>query len=834
MDLSPLAVSGSFSLKDLKLDQLAPYLKDVLPSSPAGVAEVTARYRAGNTGNKLDVTVEQIEAKLAGLHVPLGTGEGAGVRIGSIALKGGNFDLSQQTLAIGSITLGDTRLELPRIERSLELASITLEDARINLAERQAKLAKVALTDGSLRAARSPEGKIYILEALTALANSPKDKGVGSSAAGNPATAAQPWRFLLDQFELADFNVSLHEEGISPAAEFKLEGLALQVKGISENLNAALPVKLAFNVATGGRFEAEGSYAPAGPVADIKLKLTDLALKPAEPYLASKAALDIAGGRLSTQGRVKLDAKGQVYRGDFTLRDLRLNEAGTSNILLGWKNLSTSELTATPQRLDIGELRLNGLDTKLIIDKEKNINLKKVIKPAPAAVASAPAEAVPPAPTFTVSIDRLRFYNGDLYFADHSLILPFGTRIHGMRGSINHLSSRPGGTPAQLELEGEVDEYGMARSVGQFDLFDPTGFMDIRVLFRNVEMTRLTPYMATFAGRKIDSGKLSLDLQYKLKQRQLQGENQITIDRLTLGERVESASAKDLPLDLAIAILQDSDGRIDLGLPIAGSLDDPEFSYGTIVWKAITNVLTKIVTAPFRALASIFGGSEKMESIVFEAGVAQLTPPEREKLVRLAEGLAKRPGLVLAVAGTYAEADRIALQDVQLRRAIMARMGQTVPDKYDPGPLSTRQPAVREALEKLFAERIGASDLAALKEGFRRANPGELEEGVAGKMMSRLSGLLREKKTLNEDEVAQLKGADFYAILYERLRAKESVGDERLQALGQARAEFALATLKSAGMAAERIQSLPPEKGETTESTGGNVPLKLGLEAGKK
>jgi hypothetical protein len=829
IDLDPMVVAGTFSLQGLQLDQLAPYLKDALPAPPAGVAEVTANYRAGNTGNKLDVVVEQIEARLTGLRVPLDAGEGAAVTVGNLALKGGNFNLAQQSLAIGSVALGETRLELPRLGRSLDLAAMTLEDAHVDLAGRQAKLAKVALAGGVLNAARGPGGKIYLLEALTALASNRKAKSPGA-----PATEEKPWHFLLEQFELADFALAMREEGVSPAAEFKLERVALQVQGISEDLNVALPVRLSFNVATGGRFEAEGKYAPAGTAVDFKLKLVDLALKPAEPYLASKTTLAIADGRLSTQGRVSLDAKGPSYRGDFALRDLRLKETDTGEVLLAWKNLATQQFSVTPQRLDIGDLSLNGLDTRLIINKDKTTNIKRVIKPSVAepvaAEAGVPvAPVAPDAPAFLVNVDRLRFYKGEMEFADYSLVLPFGTRIHGLRGSIGNLSSRPG-APGQVELEGEVDEYGMARAIGQVDLFNPTDEMDLKVVFRNVEMRRLTPYMATFAGRKIDSGKLSLDLEYKIKQRQLQGENKVILDRLILGERVESPTAKDLPLDLAIAILQDSDGRIDLGLPIAGSLDDPEFSYGQVVWKAITNVLTKIVTAPFRALGALFGGSgEKVESIAFEAGAKQLTPPEREKLVKIADVLGKRPGLILAVGGIYAEADRVALQEYQLRRAVLAQTGQSLPEKGDPGPISTRQPKIQAALESLFAERIGKSDLAALKEGFRSANPGQLEENAAGKMMSRLSGLLREKKTLNADEVAQLKGADFYAVLFDRLRETEKIGEDRLLALAQARGSSALEILKSSGGAPERLQLLPPEKGE---STGDEVPLKMVLEAG--
>jgi len=865
IDLDPMTVSGSVSLKALQLAQFAPYLRDVMPAVPAGVAEMSANYRAGNTGEKLDLVVNGIEAQLTGLRLPLaaeGEEGGAGLSIGTVAIRGGSFDLTRQVLGIDSIALGATRLELPRVERSVEMATITLSEARIDLAGHQAVIASLNLADGSVYGVRKPEGQIYLLEGIKALAtlgttrkqtaSEPKDAGSGA-----------PWRFRLEQLNVADFGVFMRDERITPPMEIGYEKIALEVKGISEDLGAALPVRLGLNVASGGRLEAEGKYTPAGPVVDVKVKLVDVALKVLEPLLAGKTNLSIADGYLSTQGQVNYGAKGAEpgYRGDFSVRDLRLTEQGSGEQMLAWKNLGTQQFTVTPQRLDIGELRLGGLDTQLIIGKDKSINLMRVVKPvagaqAPAAVtaeagatsapaaegaaavpavAAAPTVAAAPkvesdAPPFLVNIDRLRFFKGELDFADHSLMFPFATRIHGLRGSIGNLSSRPG-APGQLELEGEVDEFGMARAVGQVDLFNPTDNTDIKLVFRNVDMSRLTPYMATFAGRKIESGKLSLDLEYKVKQRRLQGDNKVVIDRLTLGERVESPTATSLPLDLAIAILQDSDGIIDLGLPVSGSLDDPEFSYGGLVWKAITNVLTKIVTAPFRALGALFdGGGEKIESVAFEPGARRLTPPEREKLVKIAAVLGKRPKLALTVGAIHADVDRVALQEVQLRRAVLIASGLTLSERGDPGPISLREPKIQAALESLYAERIGKSELAALKEGFRNANPGQLEEGIGDKVMSRLTGLLREKKTLDEGEVARLKGADYYAVLFERLRATEKVGDDVLQALAQARGDGALEILKANGVAPERLQMLPSEKGESGDA---GVPLKLSLEADK-
>lgn len=851
IDLNPLALSGRIALQGFALERLAPYLQSHWPAPLAGVAELSAQYRLGNDGEKLDWVVEELNAAVVGLRVPLAA-QDAAVSIERVALQGGRFDLANQQLDLATLTVSDTRLDLPHLPQAATLPVLKLETLQVKLAERLATLDRVTLEQGRVQAVRHGDGTIDLVAALQALTPTvsavpvtpqatPPAEVAAEDAAGvadtAPATAATPWRFRLATLDLAEFAASLRDDSVTPAAAFKLQDVALNVTDISDDLTQALPAKLELTLATGGTLTMAGKLTPATAAADLQLTLKDLALTPAQPYLAERLLIDIVGGTLASQGRLTLNDKGPTYRGDFALRDLLIREAGTTQTLLAWQNLATRELAVTSQRLDIGELRLKGLDSKLIIAKDKSINFQKILKePATAATA---ATAVSPVSTFSVNIDRLRFIDGALFFADESLLLPFGTRIHGLRGSVSHLSSQPGGAHGQVELEGEVDEYGMARAVGQLDLFDPTGFMDLRVQFNNVEMTRLTPYVATFAGRRIDSGKLSLDLQYKLQQRQLSGDNQIIVDRLKLGERVDSPNAKDLPLDLAIALLEDSDGRIDLGLPVSGSLDDPQFSIGGIVWKAISNVLTKIVTAPFRALGALFGGGEKLDSIAFEAGARQLAPPEREKLVKLASALGKRPNLRLGISGTWTEEDRLALQDAQLRRSLLKANGEKVNEERDPGPLSTAQPKVRAALEALYQSRLGAADLAALKEGFRQANPGQLEEGLTGKMMSRFSGLLREKKTLSAEEVGSLKGGDFYAILYQRLRASESVPDVRLITLAEARAAQALRVLTEAGLATTRLQQRPAEAAQpqpdmqaqaeqAAQATG--APLKLALE----
>lgn len=827
--LNPPAMSGHVSIDGVDLARFAPYLKDRLPvRPPTGMAAVATDYLLGFTAGKLSLVLDNASAQVRNLR--LQSPQGPMVTVERIDAEKGSFDLGRERLSLGSLSAGGSAFAMPQAGAAVtlvQLGEFGIEDVQADLASRNTAIGRIALKGGSLKMTRDAHGRFDLVEALTRALPQPAN---GPKAQQDQAPAAAPWHVKAGKLQLSGFSVELRDEGIAPAVNLALDDLKLAIDHPGDDLTVPLPVEASFRVRSGGSFEARGKVVPAGPAADLELKLVDLALKPAQPYLASVAKLTVADGQLSVQGDASYDKRGPRFKGGFAVRNLRLNETGTGSPFLTWRSLSSRNLAVTATTADLSDLVVNGLDTSLHIARDKTVNMSRIIRQPDEAVPAKPA--VPGAPkagksaqAFVVNIHRLRMINGELDFVDESLALPFGTRIHRLRGAINGISSRPGGV-GRLELEGQVDDYGLARAVGQINLFDPADFTDVKVAFQNVEMNRLTPYSATFAGRKINSGKLSMQLEYKFNKRQLAGDNQIVMDRLVLGERVESPQARDLPLDLAIAILEDSSGRIDLGLPVSGSLDDPQFSYGGIIWKAFLNVLGKIASAPFRSLGALFGGGENLDNIAFEPGRTRLTPPEREKQVRLAEVLNRRPALALTVSGVYADTDRVALQDRQLRRTVAERAGIRLEDKEDPGPLSTGDPKIRSALEKLYADRLGGGELSALKEGFRKANPGQLEEGAAGKMVSRLTGVFREKRSLSDAEVEQLKGTDFHGLLYQRLRNQERIGEERLQALARARAEHFVEGLKAAGVAPERLAQGAPEK---TDATGRDVPVKLGL-----
>lgn len=438
--------------------------------------------------------------------------------------------------------------------------------------------------------------------------------------------------------------------------------------------------------------------------------------------------LSVDGGDFNATGKVSCawGEKGPnlEFYGDANIVDLLVSklepQLDTTQKFLAWQALRANniKLDLGPERLDIGEVRLLEPYGKLIIFEDKSLNLNKVLrhnketveKKRPVSQAETPGG-------FSVDVQGIRIEKGILDFADLSLNIPFAAKIYELKGAIFGLSTKKG-AQAQIHLEGRVDEYGTSSIQGQIEPFKIKHFTDIDMIFNNVEMTNLTPYTGKFAGYRIASGKLSLDLHYLINQSELKGSNQIILDNLTLGEKVESPAAPDIPLELAVALLKDADGWIDIGLPVSGNLDDPQFSYGDLIWKTLINFFTKIITSPFRALAGMLEvEKENLEAIEFESGRAVLSPLEREKVKTLSQALAKRPQLMLKIQGRFDPVqDGDALKSMAIRHEIAGRANRLVGPGEDAGPIDMSNPLVQLAIETIITEQISAEALARIKE----------------------------------------------------------------------------------------------------------------------
>ncbi len=567
----------------------------------------------------------------------------------------------------------------------------------------------------------------------------------------------------------------------------------------------------------GGEVRAKGFTMPLDGVVNTRIDVDSLNVTPGAPYLAQFAYLDLRGGKLNVHGDVRAVAPPGSqpdvhYQGDIVVDDLKLFDTLKKQDFFGFDRLAVigAEAQSLPPGARVEEIGIDGIYARIAIAEDQSFNVNDVFAPAraradsigaassPAGADSAAAPAKPPMPD--VTIGRIRIDGGAVDFSDLSLPLPFATRVHAVKGEITALSP-DNAAGSKLLIEGTVDEHGFAKASGFINAFDPIAFTDITVAFRNIELTDLTPYSGKFAGYQIKKGKLSLGLEYDIRNAQLKGDNEILLEKLTLGEKIESPEAVNLPVKLAIALLKDSNGNIDLDLEVAGDLNDPKVNTASLVWQALKKVITKITMAPFRFLGNMMGiGGDEMEFVEFEPGRKNLTPPQHERLGNLAKALKEKPSLKLQVHGAYdkrSDADAIRAQrfDALLEERLLATSGgdSSAVSAIKADPSSGRMQAI---LEGLYTEAFGAEKLATLRTAHTQAP-------------ASASGAAPDAS--NPSAAPALDLAGYFGAMRDELIAAQSVSDPELVQLAADR------TAAIRGYMIE-MQTIAPERIEAAES----------------
>ena len=524
----------------------------------------------------------------------------------------------------------------------------------------------------------------------------------------------------------------------------------------------------------GGSATASGTWDVAANRGRLALRAEALPASLAQGFLPRAADVRIAAGTFSSDGVLEL-AEGFGYTGSLRILNLRLEENDGERLLLAWREARTPALRFTRDALLLGEIEAEAPEARLVVQDGGRLNF---------AVAFAGGQGE--GGSLRVAFDRLQVREGTLHFADRTLDNPFETTVVALAGTVSSFSTAAG-DPAKVQLNGRVPPYGTARIRGTLDPGAPTSLARITARLRNLRLEAFNPYITKFAGYRIASGKVSAELHYELKSGRLVGDNDLVFEEMRLGEKVASAGALDLPLELAVALLADAKGRITLDIPVSGNLRDPKFEFGAIVARAVGNTLRRIVSAPFRALASIVGGGgDRLGGIAFAPGRAELSPPAQEDVARIAGALAARPRLAVAVHAGY-DPDRD-LRALRLRAAgdeIAARAGVDAR-----GPLDFDDGKVRRAAEQVFLRGGGTRE--ALRE-LRRT------EGNYGRALMR------------------------------RIAEALPLGKTAVDILAQARAESVRAALLEHGVDAERVR-IDASRAEAAGDDG--VPTQLALRAG--
>ena len=512
---------------------------------------------------------------------------------------------------------------------------------------------------------------------------------------------------------LADGSIRFEDSTIPKALPLTIGKLAVDIGTVAaDKASEPIPLSVKAEINKRGSIAVDGKASLKGD-ADINLDILQLELVALQGWAAEHLNAVLTKGDISFKGKVHWqDGVGDVG-GDLTLGDFNILDRLNAEDLLRWKTLKFSGLTVKtpaanrPLNLNMGDVALKDFFAKILINAQGQLNLKDIVKhdeatpatakateaqttnttakPAPTTQATTQANAAPatnsgPAPVIKVGKDTVD--GGSVNFTDRFIKPNYSARITNLNGRVGALAA---GTLSPVELHGKVERTAPLDITGKVDpLSSPIG-LDIRASARSIDLPSFSAYSGRYVGYAIEKGKLSMDVNYKVDKGQLTADNHIFLDQLTFSDtKVEGKDVINLPVHLAVALLRNGRGEIDINLPISGSLNDPQFSVGGIILKVIGNLIVKAVTAPFSLLGSLFGGGADLSQIDFPAGFATITPEMESRLQALSKAMADRPGLKLEITGMADPAtDRVgyrrALIDRKIRtlkQADLARQGK--------------------------------------------------------------------------------------------------------------------------------------------------------------
>lgn len=698
-----------------------------------------------------------------------------------------------------ALQLRELSMRLPRqLKQPLfDLPALDISQIAVAWPAQTVHIGKISASAAELQMQRDSRGNLPLLQALTQpgkrskthAADTASEKSAAESTAAKTTAPAKTWQLTLDQLALSDWAIHWRDATTQPAMQAMLDKINVSTGPLFWPEPKPLPLQVSAQLQQ-GRITIDGDVDIEQPAINLNLNTSALPLTLAQPYLAQQLAIELKQGTASSELQLKWDPKAGVrLTGNAGVQQLSILNRNDHSRLLAAQRLQVNGLDL---QLERDQLRINNIDTdglfgQVLISPDRKLNLTQLAI-EPKTITARPPTPKAAAKPMSVRIDTVKVRRSAMLFGDQSMAPGFATGIEKLEGRITGLDSRDVAN-AKVDLKGVVSPSGEVSIRGQMSPLASDLSLDMALQFRQLELSSLTPYAARFAGYRIDRGKLDLDLNYQIQKRQLKAENKVVLRQLRLGEKVDSPESLGLPLKLAVAILRDVDDNIDIDLPLSGSLDNPEFSIGPIIWQAFVNLLQRAITAPFSVLGNLIGGDGgSLGEVPFAVGSSELSPAARDNLGKLEKVLTARPALQLEVRGlSDAKADRAALQRQKVEAAVTQR-------------LQGRKDTRIEALEYLLRLAQSRSAVNALRELSQVPTP-------SGKM--------------------ELNEAGFEARLIDTLAGLQPISDNALNALAQQRGQVIVAALlESKAIPTERVFLLDQGQGVAQEGTL-VVPLKL-------
>lgn len=721
---------GANALKVDEADRNLANLKDINASN----------LNLNLANNKTALTLEKIA--LNGINAPLS--KSANANVASAGVTNTNFTIDGNKSLASLDELNVKNIELKAKNKDIaSVADVGVKSVSFDLLKMALNIASVDVNKPKFTSELNDNGLSAVNElgfgeqSTKATKAAKHTKKVEKKAENKSASKSKENEFKFDIKNIsvnnADIALTHLFEGEKIAHKF--DNLFVKVANLSSDFSKPFDAKVAMKSSQKLNLDIESKIKIEPLDVSAKIKLNDTNLPKYFAYAKPFLEADLASGQLESSAEISY-AKDIKADAKVSIKDIRLNGKKTEK-LVAFKSLDLEKISFAKNDLTISGVSLNSPFIKAHLSKERKFNLSQIVKedknkakteakPETKKVASKKDDEL------KFSVKNFSLKNGEVDFSDASLFMPFATTISKLNGKLTDIDKKH---PSSGEFQGVVGKNGFAQITAKLFPFELKQNTDIKLDFKNIDLVNVTPYSGQFVGYKIKKGKLNLNLNYSVTDSKLNGSNFINFDSLTLGEKVDSKDAVNLPLSLAISILSDQNNQINIDLPVEGNLDDPDFKYGGVIWAAVKKLFADITLAPFRFLGNALGlGSKDLSSIDFLAGSSELISSEAPKIADFIKLTGSKPKMKLSITPTYSKLDESFYKNKKLDQKInqiivssgkdyIAVLNELVPNLKDRSEKALREEALKgievdkAKLVELANERANAVKEALIKAG---------------------------------------------------------------------------------------------------------------------
>ena len=731
-ELDAKAELKNISASSLKVDETSKNL--------ATLKDINASNLKANLLNE-KITLSLEKTALNGINAPLSKEAGANVAniqilATSFTQDGNKSEAGVSELAVKGINLKAKNKEI------LSIADIVAKSVSFDILKTALNIASIDVNKPKFASELSDNGlnainELGLGEEKPAKAEKTANKKVEKKAENKSAAknSESEFKFDIKNISVNNADIALTHLFEGEKIAHKFDNLNLKVSDITSDFGKPFNAKVAMKSSQKLNLDVDSKIKIEPLDVSAKIKLNDTNLPKYFAYAKPFLEADLASGQLESSAEISY-AKDIKADATVSVKNILLNGKKAEK-LIAFKSLDLDKISFAKNELDITGVSLNSLFIKAHLSKEREFNLSKIVKedknkakaetkPEPKKVASKKEDEL----NFRVKNFTLK--NGEVDFSDSSLFMPFATKISKLNGKLSDIDKK---RPSSGEFQGVVGKNGFSKITAKLFPFELKQNTEIKLDFKDIDLVDVTPYSGQFVGYKIKKGKLNLNLKYSVADSKLNGSNFINFDTLTLGEKVESKDAVNLPLSLAISILSDENNQINIDLPVEGNLDDPDFKYGGVVWAAVKKLFADITLAPFRFLGNALGlGGKDLSSIDFLAGSSELISSEAAKIGDFIKITSEKPKMSLSITPTYSEIDVLYFKDKRLEQKInqliassgkdyVAALNSLVPNAKDRSDKALREEALKaievdkEKLIELANERANVVKEALIKAG---------------------------------------------------------------------------------------------------------------------